>query len=145
MAVRTTLATVFASALVLVAGAGAASASPLFQPYVAYPVGSWPEAVAIGDVTGDGRNDVVMVTSYYFDPDNDYHVFVFAQTPAGGLAAPVSYATSGTYTNDPTSVDIGDITGDGKNDVVVGLSGLGVEVFPQLRSEERRVGEEWRS
>src|SRR6476659_794921 len=47
-----------------------ATPGSLFQPYQATPVGSWPEAVAIGDVNGDGRNDVVMTTSYYFDPTN---------------------------------------------------------------------------
>ena len=35
----------------------------LFQPYVAYPTGSSPEAVAIGDLDGDGRNDVALLTS----------------------------------------------------------------------------------
>ena len=44
-----------------------------FPPSV-YDVGSWPEAVAIGDVNADGRNDVVMVTSTYFDAANDYHL-----------------------------------------------------------------------
>ena len=41
--------------------------SGLFEPYTTIATGSWPEAVAIGDVTGDGRNDVALVTSYYFD------------------------------------------------------------------------------
>jgi fibronectin type 3 domain-containing protein len=99
----------------------------LFDPYQAYPVGSWPEAVAVGDVTGDGRNDIVLTTTYYFDPTNDYHVFVFAQRADGTLAAPVSYAAGGS----PVSVAIGDITGDGRADVVVGLDGFGVQVFPQ--------------
>jgi hypothetical protein len=70
------------------------AASGLFAPYQAYPVGSWPEAVAIGDVTGDGRNDVVMTTSFYFDEPNDYRLWVFAQTADGNLAAPVSYPTA---------------------------------------------------
>jgi FG-GAP repeat len=46
-------------------------------------VGSWPEAVAIGDVTGDGRNDVVMTTSFYFDDAHDYRLWVFAQATYG--------------------------------------------------------------
>jgi fibronectin type 3 domain-containing protein len=100
----------------------------LFDPYQAYFVGSWPQAVAIGDVTGDGRNDVVLVTSSYFDPANDYHVFVFAQRADGTLAPPVSYPTAGT----PASVAVGDVTGDGRADVVVGLDGYGVQVFPQI-------------
>ena len=32
-----------------------------FNPYQALPVGSWPEAVAIGDVNNDGFNDVVRI------------------------------------------------------------------------------------
>src|SRR5437763_1800917 len=104
----------------------------LFQPYQATWVGSWPEAVAVGDVNGDGRNDVVMTTSYYFDPANDFHLFVFLQAADGTLMAPISYATSATYGNRPDSVAIGDITGDGRADVVVGIDGVGVQVFPQL-------------
>jgi chitinase len=104
----------------------------LFKPYQAIPVGSWPEAVAVGDVNGDGRNDVVMTTSYYFDPVNDFHLFVFLQAADGTLSAPISYATAATYTNRPESVAVGDITGDGRADVVVGIDGIGIQVFPQL-------------
>ena len=104
----------------------------LFEPYAAFDVGSWPEAVAVGDVNHDGRADVVMTTSYYFDPDNDYRLFVFLQDQTGVLQAPVSYATAGTYTSRPDSVDIGDVTGDGLADVVVGVEETGIEVFPQL-------------
>lgn len=111
-----------------------AAASGLFAPVQWYPVGSSPEAVAIGDVTGDGRNDVVMTTSFYFDPDNDYRLWLFAQRPDGSLAAPVSYATAATYTARPNSVSIGDLTGDGRADVVLGLAGLGIQLFPQLES-----------
>src|SRR5919106_5981155 len=107
----------------------AGAAGTLFQPYLAVDVGSWPEAVAIGDVTGDGRADVVMTTGYAFDPANDYRVWVFAQTESGSLASPVSYATS---QKRPKSVAVGDVTGDGNADVVVGLDGLGVQVHPQV-------------
>jgi hypothetical protein len=112
----------------------ASSAGSLFQPYQATAVGSAPEAVAIGDVTGDGRNDVVMTTSYNADPANDFRLWVFAQAADGTLSSPVSYATAASYPNRATSVAVGDITGDGKADVVVGVAGVGVQVFPQLAS-----------
>jgi hypothetical protein len=84
-----------------------------------FDVGSNPKAVAIGDVNGDGLNDVVMTTGYYFDPDNDYKLFVFIQNGAGYLGTPVKYQTSGTYTNIGKSVAVGDLNADGKADVVV--------------------------
>jgi FG-GAP-like repeat len=92
----------------------AGAAGTLFQPYQAFDVGSWPEAVAIGDVTGDGRSDVVMTTGYYGDPANDFRLWVFAGADSGSLSAPVSYATGSTRT--PESVVVGDITGDGLAD-----------------------------
>jgi ELWxxDGT repeat protein len=103
----------------------AGAPSGLFEPYTAIATGSWPEAVAIGDVTGDGRNDVVLVTSYYGDPANDFKLFVFPQRPDGTLDAAAKYPTSGTYTNMTVTVAIGDVNGDGRNDVVVGNGGNG--------------------
>jgi hypothetical protein len=103
----------------------------LFEPYVSIPTGSWPEAVAIGDVNGDGRNDVVLVTSFYFDDANDYRLFVFLQDDAGKLGAPAKYLTSGSYTSRPSSVAVGDLNHDGKADVVVGNSGKNIDVYLQ--------------
>ena len=120
----------FAFVLAL-AAAPAAAADSNFQPYEAYWVGSWPDAVAIGDVTGDGRSDVVMTTHFYFDDANDYRLWVWAGRSDGELAAPVSYPTAATYASGPDTVAIGDVTGDGKADVVLGLAGLGIQVFPQ--------------
>jgi hypothetical protein len=111
-----------------------AATSGLFEPYVAYPTGSWPEAVAIGDVTGDRLSDVVLVTSYYFDAASDYKLFVFRQQADGTLAAPVKYDTGGTYTTPPQTVAIGDVDGDGRSDVVVGNRGSGIGVFHQNAS-----------
>lgn len=103
----------------------------LFQSYVAFPTGSHPEAVAIGDVNGDGRNDVVMTTSYYFDPANDFKLFVFLQNADGTLAPPIKYPTGSSYVCMAQTVAIGDVNHDGRNDVVIGDSGCGIEVFLQ--------------
>lgn len=113
-----------------------------FKNYVATATGSWPEAVAIGDVNGDGKNDVVMTTfsSPISDPANDYKVFVFLQNASGGLDAPVKYATSSTSTCPASTVAIGDINGDGKNDIVIGNRECGIEVFTQNGSGNLNAG-----
>lgn len=120
-----------AAAALSFSGLSAAYAEPVFTPYTAMPTGSWPEAAAIGDVNGDGLKDVVMTTSSYFDPENDYKLFVFLQDANGQLQAPVKYATQGTYPSPPQSVDIGDVNGDGKNDVVVGNDRTSIQLFLQ--------------
>ncbi|MRR18388.1 MAG: VCBS repeat-containing protein, partial [Deltaproteobacteria bacterium] len=102
-----------------------------FQNYVAVATDSWPEALAIGDVNNDGRNDVVMTTWYANDAVNDFKLFVFLQNANGTLAAPIKYATSAAYTRRPSTIGIGDVNHDGRSDVVIGCSGFGVEVFLQ--------------
>jgi hypothetical protein len=107
---------------------------PDFSPYINIPVGSNPEGAAIGDINNDGRNDVVMTTGSGSDVENDYHLFVFLQQADGSLGVPVKYLTSGTFSDIPESVDIGDINGDGLNDVVVGNEGQNIDVFLQNAS-----------
>jgi hypothetical protein len=105
------------------AGPSEAAASSIFLPYRVYPTGAWAEAVAVGDLNHDGRNDVALVTSSYFDEANDNMLHVFLQKADGTLAPRVKYPLGG-Y---PQSVAIGDVTGDGLDDVVAAIgSGIGV-------------------
>jgi hypothetical protein len=39
------------------------SSSFVFGPWTSHHPGSWPDAVAVGDVTGDGLADVVLATT----------------------------------------------------------------------------------
>ncbi len=95
-------------------------------PFVYVPVGSSPDAVAIGDVTGDGLPDAVMSTASYFDPGNDYSLFVFGQNAAGGLRAPVRTAYNQTATRNGLAI----INADGTHaaDIVVG-GGSGITLL----------------
>jgi type VII secretion-associated serine protease mycosin len=90
--------------------------------------GSFTEAVAIGDVTNDGKPDVLAITSFYFSPPSDYKLLVSTQKPDGTFGDIVIYPTI----NDaaPTGLAVLDATGDGKVDAVVGTAN-GVEVHAQ--------------
>lgn len=94
-------------------------------------IGSSPEAVAVGDLTGDGRNDVAMTNWYSFDSPTDYKLLVFPQQMDGTLGTPVAYATQATYGCAPSSMAVADVNGDGREDVVIGESGCGIEIFLQ--------------
>ena len=107
---------------------GNLSNNALFRsPYAAFPISKgWATAVAIGDVNSDGRNDAVIAASGY---DSSFHVFL--QDSTGALNPPVAYTTGG---GSATSVDIGDVNNDGKNDVVVG-NGISIMVYLQNSAE----------
>ncbi|HEX7570648.1 MAG TPA: VCBS repeat-containing protein [Verrucomicrobiae bacterium] len=66
-----------------------------------------PNALAVGDLNGDGLADIALLG------DNGA-VFFLAQQPDHTLAEPVKIPYSGT----PKAVQIADIDGDGKNDLV---------------------------
>ena len=110
-----------ATILFLVLLCPAFSHAEVFYPYMSMPVGSSPQAVAIGDVNGDGKNDAVLTTGWRGDPE-DYHIFVFLQNSVGKLEPAVSYPAG-----NGRSIAIGDVTGDGKADIVVTVTnGIGV-------------------
>lgn len=90
---------------------------------------SKPAALAIGDVTGDGWNDVVFLTASAervdSDPTQDYHLSVFAQTAQGSLTLQSTYPAG-----DGSSLAIADFNSDGRKDVAVSTR-TGVGIFYQ--------------
>ena len=104
--------------------------SALFSPYTSTVTGSYPESVAVGDVNGDGLADVVLTTTYYLDPAHDFKLYVFLQQADGQLASPVLYPTHSDGANLARSMQIGDVNGDGRQDIVLGNNN-NIEVFLQ--------------
>lgn len=113
-----------------------------FRPYVYYPLGDWlnstngqPDTIAIGDVTGDGNNDVVMVTlgNVVFPLPIDHRVFIYERHPLGGLKPPRAFPYSdGLYERANNFINTGivlvDLNGDRTDDIVVGY-GKGINVM----------------
>ena len=100
--------------------AASASRSHLFlSPFTLYATNSnlWGAAVTIGDVSGDGRNDVVLATNSAYDDAFSYQVYLYRQDDAGHLLTPqiVPYGQFGVYAN----VIVGDFDGKYGLDVAV--------------------------
>ena len=102
----------------------------LFYPWGAWYTGSLAEAIAIGDVNGDGKNEILMTNVW--SPDEECHLAVFGYDKSGQLLAPVKYPVPNGVASMGT-VDIGDVNNDGRADAVVeaGLKTVGFEVFTQ--------------
>jgi hypothetical protein len=86
--------------------------------YVAFDGSSLPNA-ALGDFTGDGLDDVVTADPYLYDLDSGKFeggaVSVLVGRGDGTFASAVTYPVG----NDAVFVAVGDLTGDGNQDIVV--------------------------
>jgi hypothetical protein len=95
------------------------SANPgTFLSPVNYDVGNDPVALAIGDLNGDGKSDIVTAnTIMNADGIGSSSVSVLLQDPAnpGQFLSAASYATGFS----PVAVAIGDLNGDGRPDLAV--------------------------
>jgi hypothetical protein len=87
----------------------AAQAASFAAPELSGVGGIRPSAVAAADLNGDGANDLAVANNL------SNNVAVIAGNGAGGLGAPVTYAT-GTA---PAAVAVGDLNGDSLPDIAV--------------------------
>ncbi|HWP81242.1 MAG TPA: FG-GAP-like repeat-containing protein [Bacteroidota bacterium] len=89
--------------------------APSFAPKADSTTGSYPASVALGDINGDGKLDVVVTNA------SSYTLSVFRNTSSGSisLSSRVDFAT-GIY---PWGVIVADLTEDGKPDIGVASSG----------------------
>ena len=92
-----------------------------------------PNALAAGDLTGDGRNDLALLAG-----DG---TFVLSQKDDGTLAQPVKYHTGG---NRPRQLTIADVDGDGRMDLVVLGSDADFPVRVRYQSQAGKLGAELR-
>ena len=88
--------------------------------------GSNPRSVGVGDIDGDGKPDIVVSNSGF----NTISVFRSTSSVGGvngsSLAAKVDFATGA----NPSGLDMGDLDGDGKPDIVVTNNGAAtISVF----------------
>jgi hypothetical protein len=81
---------------------------PSFLASMSFPVGVNPQAVAVGDFTGNGISDLVVANH------DSGTVSVFLGEGDGTFEPAQNYAVGGT----PVSVAVGDFTNDGKLDIV---------------------------
>jgi hypothetical protein len=89
-----------------------------FGTPIPFAVGPYPHAPLVADFTGDGKQDLAVVTS---SPGGT--VIVLLNNGMGGFAAPVSYSLPGAST-----LAVGDFNGDGRSDLAV-AAGSGVDIL----------------
>ncbi|WP_444899673.1 PKD domain-containing protein [Microbulbifer sp. VAAC004] len=122
-----------------------ASGEAQFQPAEIYSIGSRAEAVTVADLNNDGRDDVAIITSQAFDPDNDFQLKVFLQNQAGQLQDAVNYPLSSETESLPKSLAVGDINSDGRKDIAIGFAGEKIETFLQTEDGGLTAGETYLS
>jgi hypothetical protein len=87
-----------------------------FKKSVTYPAGFSPISVAVADVNGDGKPDLVIANN---QDNGNGSVGVLLGNGDGTFASIVNYASGGFA---PQSVAVADLNGDGKPDVLVSNS-----------------------
>jgi hypothetical protein len=89
-----------------------------FQPAVSYPsTGFWTFGVAVDDVNGDGKPDIVLANDLIASGNAFGSASVFLANVSGGFEPGVTYAAGAGI--DTHAVAIADVNGDGKPDLLL--------------------------
>ncbi len=102
-------------------------------------------SVAVGDLNGDGKLDIAVAYSYVAGPPpHPGYVAVYLQDPTnpGTFLDPAIYNVG----NDPVSISIGDLTGNGKLDVftanaILNADGAGASTVSVLLQDPSKPGQ----
>jgi len=87
-----------------------------FLPAMNYPVGAVPKSIAIGDLNGDGKPDIVSAnTTMEVSGPGSISVLIQNAASPGSFLTAVNYATG----DNPSFIAIGDLQGDGAVDLAV--------------------------
>jgi uncharacterized membrane protein len=96
-----------------------------FRPAVPYNTSGYdPYSVAIADVNGDGKPDLIVANEQQSQSDTAGSISVMLGKGDGTFRAPVNYSSGG---ESAYSVSVADVNGDGKLDLVVANGCLGTD------------------
>ncbi|MET1255719.1 FG-GAP repeat domain-containing protein [Aliikangiella maris] len=89
-------------------------------------------AVDFGDIDGDGDIELIAISDYYFDAENDYSVFIFHPDETGlGEPEKVAYGARANR----NGLEVSDLNGDGKEEIIVGHS-TGLTIINHISASE---------
>jgi FG-GAP-like repeat/FG-GAP repeat len=124
------------SVLLLSTGCGGGGAISGVNGQKFVPTSNLYWSVAVADLNADGKPDLAVSYSSGLDGSSPHQGFVsvFLQSPAipGTFLAPIKYSVG----DDPVSIAVGDLNGDGKPDIVVVNTEVGT---PTPRSDSVSV------
>ncbi len=90
-----------------------------FAPYTVFPIaGGLADAVAIGDVNGDGLDDAVVANVDWFDEPDSRKVLIYLQQQNGTLAEPIKVSYAAGYVT-RVGIALADLNRDGIKDIVL--------------------------